>query len=115
MHRAAFADEPGPEGLQDAVGLHENAPEPEGVFAVIRSVHFVAVERNRVGHLVRLGADVHLKVEAGHLLHDPRVERRDRLRLQRHARRPPIARLNRQRVPDEIEFNLEASAPIRDR
>ena len=53
MHRTAFAAKTRPEFLEHAIALHQHAPESIRVFAVIGTVFFVPIERDRVLNLVR--------------------------------------------------------------
>ena len=48
-------------------------------------------------------------------VHDAPIKRRDRLRLERDARGPPVAGLDEERVVDEVEVNLKRAQPVRNR
>src|SRR5665647_308121 len=54
VHGAALASEAGTKLFKDAVGLHQDAPEPAGILSIVCPVSFVLVETYRIGHLVRL-------------------------------------------------------------
>src|SRR4029078_5266061 len=53
MHRAAFATKTRSELLEHPIALHQNTPESISVFAIVRAVLFVFIERNRILNLVR--------------------------------------------------------------
>src|SRR4030095_2957455 len=57
MHRTTFATKPRSELLEYAVALHQNAPEPISVFAVVGAVLFIFIKGDRVFHLVRKFVD----------------------------------------------------------
>src|SRR6266496_5903651 len=72
MHRAAFAAETRAKVLKQAIALHEHAPEPVGIFAIIRAVLLILIKRDRILDLVRRGIDGHGQLEiAQHLHHGP--------------------------------------------
>jgi hypothetical protein len=101
--------------LEDPVGLHQDAPEPVGVFAVIRSVCLVLVEADGIGHFVGFRVDVDRQAELVQLLHEARVERRHRLRLQCDRSDAAVARLYGHLVTHEVEVDLERSVAMRNR
>src|SRR5205823_986375 len=115
VNGAALSDEASPELLENPVGLHENPPESVRVFPIVRSVSFVLVERNGIGHLVWSLADVYPQIKRGHFLHQAAVEDRHRLRLKRQTGQPAIARQDNDPMIDEIEVDLEGSSTMRDR
>ena len=69
MHRTAFATETRAKLLEDAVALHQNAPEPAGIFAIIRAVLFILIKRDRIFDLVRRGVDGHRQLEIAQCFH----------------------------------------------
>ena len=77
MHRTAFATKPRSEPLEDAVALHKNPPKPIGVFAVVRAVLLVFIERDRVFNLVRHVVDLDRQFQIIQRLHDSLIELRD--------------------------------------
>src|SRR5687768_4189289 len=85
VYRAAFADEARAESGEDALALHEDAPEPVGVLGVVRTVNFILIERNRVGNFIGIAVDRHRQAEPLQLVHQPRVEPGDGPRLQRET------------------------------
>ena len=107
MHRAAFAREARPELIENALRLQQRAPVSIGVLGIVRAVRFIPVERNRVGQLVGHRANGHRHLERLQGFHEPPVERRHRLRLERQARLTSVAHLNPQAVLHEIELHLE--------
>ena len=72
----------------------------------------VLIERDRFGDLVRLHVDLHGQAEPVQFSHQTRVERRDRLRLQRQPAAAAVARLHDQLMVDEIEINLERAVAV---
>src|SRR5882757_1612374 len=65
MHRTAFATETRAKLLKYAVALHQNVPEPVGIFAIVRAVLFVLIKRDRIFDLVRGGVDGHRQFHLG--------------------------------------------------
>src|SRR5580704_1868463 len=65
MHRTAFPAETRAKLLKHAIALHEHAPEPVGIFAVIRAVLFVLIKRDRILNLVRHYVDSHRQFHLG--------------------------------------------------
>ena len=63
MHGTALADEAGAEFLEDPVALHEGAPEAVDRRRVVRAMHLVAIEGDRIDNLVRTGVDVNVHAE----------------------------------------------------
>jgi hypothetical protein len=115
MHRAALTDEAGAELLEHPVGLDEDLPEPVGVLAVVGPVRFVLLEGDGILDLVGLRVDLDRQAERRELRHQPAVERRHRLRLERERRGAAAARLHHQAVVDEVEIDLKALGAVRDR
>ena len=69
MHRTAFATETRAKLLKYAIALHENAPEPVGIFAIVRAVLFILIKRDRIFDLVRHGVDGHRQLEIAQRFH----------------------------------------------
>ena len=113
VHRTALAGEPRAEHFQHAVGLHQDPPEPVGVLTIVGAMDLVAIERDRIRHLVRALPNVHVQAERVELVHEARVERRDRLRLEREPAFSAVARRDDQPVIDEVEIDLERAGPVR--
>jgi hypothetical protein len=113
MHRAAFADEAPAKHAEDAVRLDEKAPKAVCVLAVVSTMHLVLIERNRIGDLVRLAIERDVQPELREGIGKSLVEERYRLRLQREAADRTFARLDAQRMLDEIEFDLERARTVR--
>ena len=63
MHRTAFAAKTRPELLEDAVALNKDAPEAIGILAVVRTVFFIFIKRDRVFDLVRHLVDGHRQTQ----------------------------------------------------
>ena len=59
VHRTALATEARAEFFKYAIALHENAPEPICIFAIIRAVLFVAIKLDRILNLVGHSLDAH--------------------------------------------------------
>src|SRR6185312_16508432 len=53
VHGACFAEEAAAEELEDAIGLHENAPERVRRTGIIGGMYPVLGEGNRIRHLAR--------------------------------------------------------------
>ena len=94
VHRAALAEEARTKPLEHTVVLHEHAPEAVDRCAVVGAMHFIAIERNRIGNLVRLRVNPDVDVEPGERVHHAAIEHRDGLRLERHAGASSIADLD---------------------
>ena len=82
MHRTAFAAETRAKLLKYAIALHQNAPEPVGILAIVGAVLFILIERDRIFDLVRHGVDSHRQIRARQRLHHCPVKFRHRLRTQ---------------------------------
>ncbi len=78
-------------------------------------MHFIAIERNRIGNLVWLRVNPDVDVQPGERVHHAAIEHRDGLRLERHAGASSVADLEDQRVIDEIEVDLKDSVPVGNR
>src|ERR1041384_1235892 len=115
MDRAAFADEAGPELLEDAVNLNEYAPEAIRVFGVVRAVLFVLGEGNRLDNFIRLRVNVHHDLEGLQRVHHIRVKVRDRARLKCERLRRAVIRVNEQSMFDEVKIHLKRSIAVRHR
>jgi len=94
MHRAALADEAAPELLEHAIRLRQRAPEAIHRFRIVGTRLLVLRKRDDDGKFIRLRDNPHLEIEPRQRLHDPRVERRDALRHQRHIPPVPVGRRN---------------------
>ena len=63
VHWTALPAEARPELLENAVALHENAPEPFCIFAVEGTVSLVAIKRDWMLNLVGHHVDAHGQLE----------------------------------------------------
>src|SRR5512132_7860 len=81
MHRAAFAAETRAKVLKHAIALHEYAPEPVGIFAIIRAVLLILIKRDRIFDLVRHGVDSHRQLKIAQCLHHRPIKLGNRLRF----------------------------------
>jgi hypothetical protein len=111
MHRARLAEKAAAEQLEHPVGLHQRAPEAVRGLGVVRLMRFVQGEADRVRHLVGPVVDPDRNADSVQEAHDPAVERRDALRLQRQRRRIPAAGAHQKAVRDEVELDLEDLVP----
>src|SRR5688572_17883898 len=104
---AALANESAAENLENAIRLHEHAPEAVHRIAVVGLVGAIAFERNRilqlVGAAVNLDRYVQPRERVEHLL----VELSDGLRLERHVEKTAVGGPHDELVRDEIELDLE--------
>src|SRR5215469_6507276 len=69
MHRTAFATETRAEFLKYAIALHEHAPKPVRILAIIRAVLLILIKRYRIFDLVRHGVDSHRQLKIAQCLH----------------------------------------------
>ena len=115
MDGTAFANESRPERLEDSIGLHEDSPEPIGVFRIVCVVRLVLVEAHGIDDLIGSWMDGDRDVESAQLLHETRVEHSHRLRLQGERAAATVARLDHQPMIDEVEIDLEDAGTVRDR
>jgi hypothetical protein len=60
MHRARLAKKRAAKIEENIVRGQQDAPKPRDVVAVVRCVHEIPIERNRIDHLVRNLTDAHL-------------------------------------------------------
>src|SRR4029450_5334390 len=81
MYRTALPAETQAEFLEDTIALPEHAPEPVGIFAIIRAVLFILIKRDRILDLVRCGVDGHRQLEIAQHLHHGPIKLGDRLRF----------------------------------
>src|SRR5215469_17903293 len=81
MHWAAFTTETRAKFLENAIALHEHAPEPGCMFAVVRPVFFILIKRDRILNLVRRHVDLDRQLQIIQRLHDSLIELHHRLRL----------------------------------
>jgi hypothetical protein len=65
-------------------------------------------------HFVGLAVDLDLEVDLAQLAHQARVELRDGLRLELEVARAPVARLDHEKMMNEIEVDLERPRTVRD-
>ncbi|MBI4266710.1 MAG: hypothetical protein HY657_20270 [Acidobacteria bacterium] len=82
---------------------------------IVRAVHLVLLEGDRVGDLIRLRHDRDGPVERARRVHDAAVEGGHGLRLERHGGDAPVARLDDQPVVDEVEADFERAPAVWDR
>src|SRR5437762_8959186 len=115
MHGTAFATKSRAELLEHAIALRQNAPESIGLFAVVRAMLFIFIERNRICYFIRQLVDRHREVELVEILHHGAIKVRNRTRLQFNRSQIAIARLNAELVFDEIKIDLERARAMRDR
>jgi len=115
VHGATLADEPSPKLFEDSVCLHQDSPEPVGIFPIVRGVGLVTVEGDGVRNFVGPRVEIHMQTELSHLFLEAPVERRDRLGLERKTTYVPVARLDRELMSDEIEVDLECPVSVWDR
>ena len=115
VHWTAFAAETRPEFLKHAIALHEDAPEPAGVFAVIRVVFFISIERDRILNLVRHCVDGHRQIQILKSLHQDPIKLGNRTRFQFDRVPNAVACLDAQFVIDKIKIYLERAHTVRDR
>ena len=114
MHRAAFAAKPRAKFFEDTIGLNKCAPEPVRVFRIVRPMHLVFVERNRIGNFVRQVVDLHGQLELIERAHHCFVEVGDTLRPELDCFDRAIVFQNEQIVIDKIEIDLERVVRVRD-
>jgi len=69
MHGAAFADEPGPEPLEDAIRLEQHLPETVREVAIVGGMNRIAAERNCIGDLGGMFVDLDLDASPAELRH----------------------------------------------
>src|SRR5919106_3401362 len=81
VHRTAFAAEARAEFFKYAVALHENAPEPVCVFAIIGTVFFIPIECDWIRNLVGHGVDAHRQPDLRQHTHDRLIKVCDRARF----------------------------------
>src|ERR1700686_4489749 len=79
MYGAALTDKARAECLEHAIGLQEHPPEALRIFGIIRGMHPILAEADRVRQLVGNLIDVHLHANIGERSHDRRMEIRHRL------------------------------------
>src|SRR5215470_13605082 len=109
MHGTALATETGAEFLKYAITLHKHAPEPVGIFGVVRTVDFIALERNRVLSFVWCRVDSHRQIQFSQRLHDLLVKFSYGLRTQLQGAHRAVAFYDAQFMINEIETNLECA------
>src|SRR5579883_285796 len=112
MHRAALADEARTKILQNRAGRNENAPEAMRILGIVRFMHFVLRERNRVSDLVRAGMNLYLDTERIELSHQLAIKLGHAPRRQIHSLYGAFAGFDDQLTRDEIEPDFENPAPV---
>src|SRR5947208_4001654 len=115
MHGTAFATETRPEFLQHTIALNKDAPEPIGIFAIVRAMLFILIERDRILNFVRRSVDGYWQLQFVQRRHDRLVKicHAPRLLFDRAVR--AVALQNAKIVVDEIEINLESIGSMRNR
>src|SRR4029453_14012696 len=114
MHRTALATETRAKFLKYAIALHEHAPKPVRIFAVVRAVLFILIKRNRILNLVRRGFDSHRQLEIAQCLHHDPIKLGNRLRFQWNGSPRAIALVDEQLMIDEFKLYLESWRTLRD-
>ena len=114
MHRTAFATKTRAEFLKHAIALHEHAPEPIRVFAIIGTVLFILVERDWILNLVRHGVDAHRQLQFSECTHHRQIKIRNRTWPQFDRALSAIAAVNAQMVINKIEIDFEHGTTVRD-
>ncbi len=94
--------------------LDQRTPEVVGGGGIIGSRCAILGERHRVGHLVGPGDDPGRRAEVRKGVHGLPVEVGDRPGRQGHAPLAALARPRDQLMGDEVEFQLEGRASVRD-
>src|SRR5579862_6258395 len=107
MHGTAFPQEARAELLEDAIAVHQNAPESLDVLGVVRRVMSVLVERREViefhGDLVEFYLNAK-RLQRRHIL---RVEIGNRSWKEPHAMLYACAAIEQQLVSYQVEFDGE--------
>ena len=108
MNRAALANEPAAELLQHAVGLDERVPEASDRVDVVRGMHRVVVEPDRVRDFVgpRV-ANLRRHANRAQCVEIATIEFRHRQRLERQGRLSAVAGAHDEQVAEQIEVDLE--------
>src|SRR5262249_30628646 len=114
VDRAALADEPRPEDLEDPIHLDQRMPEAARRVRVVCRMPLVLLERGGIRDLVRHGPDANRHAELPERLHDTGVELRDRSGTQRERAHPAGGGLDQQPMGDEVERDGEARRAVRD-
>ena len=109
VHRARLADEASTERVHHPMRLHEREPEPPRGIRVVRPMHVVVVERNRVGNLRRARVDLHRDTDVFERGHRRSIEARHRPRLERHLTPRTVGGSHVEHVIDEVELDLQAA------
>jgi hypothetical protein len=107
---AGLADEPGPEHVEDAFGLHERPPEGGGGGGVVGVMGRVVGERDGVGELDEYRPDLRGQVHRLEQPGDLGVELLHRLRGQLHAAALPSGGGDVEPVLEEVEVDGEAAS-----
>src|SRR5437016_9448438 len=81
MHRTALTAKTRPKFFEKPISLQKHAPEPIGVFRIVRRVFFIAVERDRFQRFVRFHPDLHFNAEISQFIHHLAIETGDALWL----------------------------------
>src|SRR4029077_12225246 len=115
MHRARLAEKAAAEQLEDTVDLNKRAPKAMGRRGVISGVGVIFREADRVRDLVWHFIDGDRDTDAGEELGHASIEFGNCLRLERQRLGLAQARACNEAMADEIEFELEVLALIRDR
>src|SRR5262249_22692830 len=115
MDRTALATKTRAEFFEHAIALDENAPEPIGVFAVVRTMIFIFIKRDRILDLVGHFVDGYPHVQVAQRLHYRLIKLRNRLRFQFDRSPSTIAFKDAQLVIDEIKADLERARAMRNR
>ncbi len=115
MHRTALPAETRAELLEYTIALHEHAPEPVGIFAIIRAVLLILIKRDRIFDLVRQAVDLHGQLEFLERIHPLAIKSRDRLGTQFQDAERAIAFQDPELVFDEVETHFERIVAVWDR
>src|ERR1051325_196829 len=107
MHWTTFPAKLRSKLLEQAVALHQNAPESIGVFPIVRAVLLIFIKRNRVCNLVRHFANRHRKIKFIEGLHHRPIKIGNRSRSQVDRSPITLARIDVKLMIDEIKSDLE--------
>jgi len=113
MHRARFPEEACAELLEGSIGLDQCKPERMRLARIVRTMHAIRRERDRVRDLVRHFLDRDRDAELGENRHHASVEIGDRSRLEREPMLLTAARAHDELMCNEVELDVEGRTAVR--
>jgi hypothetical protein len=112
VDRAALPDEAGAEFLEDAIDLHQCAPEARGEFAIVVMVLSILLEWDPIRHFTRCRMDPDVETKRRERVENLVIEVRHGTRLEGYRSLSSIGRLDQELITEQIEVDLEGSTVV---